>query len=142
MPGTPGLLRNHNRAPMVLTTTATTVIMPITRGRPDRVELAVISRADDCGLMPMLLLGYRAMRLGQRAAEVLKLDGGVADVEAVAQHVVDPPQDGMAGRGRHVLDQHVAAQSARFRTEAPDMEVVNVDHARHAAERVGHFGEV
>jgi hypothetical protein len=59
--------------------------------------------------MSMLVRRRRARNVRQRAAHVLELNGRVVDREVIAQQRVDLPQDGIAGRGRHVLNQHVAA---------------------------------
>src|SRR5262249_6078577 len=75
------------------------------------------------------------------ATDVLELNGGMADREAFGQHAVDAAQNGIAGRGRHVLDQDVAAQGVRAGTETPDVEVVNVEHAVDLPGGVGDVGE-
>ena len=48
--------------------------------------------------------------VGDSAVDMLELDGGVVEVELVSEHVVDAAQDGIALRGRHVIDEDVAAQ--------------------------------
>src|SRR5665213_2990023 len=64
-------------------------------------------------LVAVFLLGdglcRRAVGFGQDALYVFELDGGVEDVEAFAQDVVDAAEDGVAFRRRHVVDQDVAA---------------------------------
>ena len=72
---------------------------------------------------------------GNGAAHVFELDGGVVEMEAIAQHPVEPGEDAIALRGRHVLDQDVAAQRMRARTEAPDVQIVDVEYAIDAAHR-------
>ena len=49
---------------------------------------------------------YAAFELG--AIQVLELDGGVADVEAIPEQLVEPGQDAAALRRRNVGDGHVA----------------------------------
>jgi hypothetical protein len=84
-----------------------------------------------------LLHGGGAVSLGQNALYMLELNGGVADVEALTQNIVDPPQDGVALRWRHVVNQHVATECARLRAQAPDVQVVHIDHALDAAQLLG-----
>ena len=62
------------------------------------------------------------------AADVLKLHGGVADVIVIAQDVIELDQDTRALRRGDVCDGDVAGKRARTGTEAPDMQVVNVDY--------------
>lgn len=61
--------------------------------------------------LPVVVLVYRdgAAALGNRTADVLELHGGVRNVKMVRQHAVEGPQNGVARRGRHVGDEHVAA---------------------------------
>ena len=68
-----------------------------------------------------------AMKL--RAIFMLELDGGVGDVEVLAQHVVEIDEDAVALRGRNVCDSDMAGQGAGLRAEAPHMKVVHVDDA-------------
>ena len=82
------------------------------------------------------------MGFGQDALYVFELDGGVQDVEAFAEDIVYAAEDGVAfGRG-HVVDEDVAAQGAGVGTEAPDVEVVDVDYAFDLAEFGGDFFEL
>src|SRR5579863_7821846 len=53
---------------------------------------------------------HAAMQL--RAASVLKLDRRVADLEVVAQHMIDLQQDARALRRRNVVDRDVTGQRA------------------------------
>ena len=46
------------------------------------------------------------------AAHVFELDGGVADMEAFLEHIVERGQDARALRQRNVGDGHVAGQRA------------------------------
>jgi len=90
-------------------------------------------------LVVMMLLGRNhAPVLGHRAAHVLELHGGVMNMKLAAQHLVDAGQDAVAGRGRHVFDQHVTAQRVGARSQAPDVQIVHVQHAFHAAHRGAH----
>ena len=59
---------------------------------------------------------------------MLELDRGMGDLKS-AEHIVDALQDGVAFRRRHIFDQHVTAQRVRAGTEAPDVQIVNVDDA-------------
>ena len=72
---------------------------------------------------------------GSVALGVLELDRSVMDF-VPAQNIVDALQDRVARRRRHVLDEHVAAQSMRARTQAPDVQIVNIDHAVDATNRL------
>ena len=83
-----------------------------------------------------------APALGDGTAHVLELHGGVRDVEALGQDFVDAPQDAVAGGGRDVLDQHMAAQRVRARPEAPDVQVVDVQDAVDRAHPGGDILEV
>jgi hypothetical protein len=82
-----------------------------------------------------------AVLVGVFAAHVLKLHGSVTDLEALVQNLVDLPEDRVAGGRRHVLDQDVAAQGSRFRSKIPNVKVVNLEHAAHLAEGLGHVPE-
>jgi len=68
-----------------------------------------------------------ALDLG--AAGVLELDGGVADVEVVAEDVVELEEDTGALGGRYVGDGDVAGEGGGVGTETPDVEVVDVEDA-------------
>ena len=63
------------------------------------------------------------------AAGVLELDGGVANVEAVLEDVVEIDEDAGALRGGNIGDGDVAGEGAGLGAEAPDVEVVDVDDA-------------
>src|SRR5262249_31403556 len=78
-------------------------------------------------------LPWSARYVCQRAARVLELDRGVVNIEAFAKKAIDIVQNRIALGRRHIFDQHVAAQRARLRTEPPDVQIVNVDHASNAA---------
>jgi hypothetical protein len=80
-----------------------------------------------------------AVGFGQDALYVLELDGGVEDVEAFAENVVNAAEDGVAFRGRHVVDQDVATEGAGFGAKAPDVEIVDVDDAFDLAQFGGYL---
>jgi len=67
--------------------------------------------------------------VGFFAACVLKLDGGVADLEVVFEDVVDLDEDAGALRRGNVVDEDVAGEGAGLGAEAPDVEVVDVEDA-------------
>src|SRR3954468_11915308 len=75
-----------------------------------------------------LLDGHHAA-VGDGAVLVLELDGGVADVEVVFEHMVEAVEDGGALRGGNVGDGDVAGQGAGLRAQAPDVEVVDIEDA-------------
>src|SRR5579872_3100470 len=85
-------------------------------------------------LLPRFLHGGSAVSAGEHAFYVFELDRGVPDLKARAQDVIDPLQNRIAFRRRHVVDQHVAAQGAGVRAEAPDVQVMDVNHALDAAQ--------
>jgi hypothetical protein len=64
-------------------------------------------------LLPRFLHGRGAVSAGQDALYMLKLNRGVADLKARAQNIVDPLQNRIAFRRRHIVDQDVAAEGAR-----------------------------
>src|SRR5436190_127015 len=95
--------------------------------------------------MPFGIVGMHgdgAAGLRDRAAYVFELDGGVGDVEAVFEDLVEAAKDAVAGRGRDIFDQDMAAQRVSARAEAPDMEVVDVEHAVDGAHGGGDIAEV
>ena len=63
------------------------------------------------------------------ASDVFKLDGGVADREMVAQHVIELDQDAGALRRRNVGNGDVAGERMAVRAEAPYVQIVDVDDA-------------
>ena len=63
------------------------------------------------------------------AADVLELDGGMADVEMVFEDVIELDEDAGALRRGNVGDGDVAGKGTRLRTEAPYVQVVDVDDA-------------
>src|ERR1017187_5346697 len=74
------------------------------------------------------------------AANMLELNCRVTDLEMVLEHMVQLYQDACALRRWNIGNGHVARQGAGLRTEAPDVEVVHVDHALdifHAGANIG-----
>ena len=67
--------------------------------------------------------------VGGLAADDLELDGGVGDVEAVAQGGVDGVEDGGGAGDGHLADGDVAGEGVRGRAERPDVQVVYVEDA-------------
>ena len=67
--------------------------------------------------------------VGFRAAYVLELDGGVADVVVVLEQVVEVEQDAGALGGGNVGDGDVAGEGAGLGAEVPYVEVVDVEDA-------------
>ena len=61
---------------------------------------------------------------------MLELNCRVADGEAVAEHRIQALQNAIAGGWGNVLDQGVTAQRVGARAQAPDVQVVHVEHAR------------
>jgi len=53
-----------------------------------------------------------ATSAGNRATHVLELYRGVMHVKAIAEHMVQFVQNVIALRGRHVVDQNMAAEGA------------------------------
>lgn len=70
-----------------------------------------------------------AARTRNRAAHVLELNGGVVEVEAIAQHPVEATKNAIALRRRHVLDEDMTTESVRTRAQTPDVQIVNIKHA-------------
>src|SRR5579864_3312122 len=66
-------------------------------------------------LARLALSSTGAGKLGDGTFGVLELNRRMMNLEPLAQHRVDPAQDRLARRGRHVLDQRVTAQRVRFR---------------------------
>ena len=65
---------------------------------------------------------------GYCAAHVLKLHRRMVNVEAVAQHMFDPVENMIALRGRHIVNEYVAAQRVRIRAQTPDVQIMHVEH--------------
>lgn len=64
------------------------------------------------------------------ALEVLKLNGGVQDVELSPQALFHLAKDSLARRRRNVFDADVAGEGMDLRPNTPDMQIVNVTDAR------------
>src|SRR5262245_61411360 len=79
--------------------------------------------------MMMVVNGNCAAGLRDPAAHVLELNGRVADRKTLGEHFVEPAKNGIARRWRNIFDQNVAAQRMRARSQAPDVQVVHLQHA-------------
>src|ERR1700678_3471249 len=60
---------------------------------------------------------------------VLELDGGVGNLEVFLEHMIEVDQDAGTFARWNVGDADVTGQGAGLRAEAPDVEVVDIDHA-------------
>ena len=58
-----------------------------------------------------------------------KLNRRMRDMKAIAQSTVDPCQNVSAFGHRHLGDRYVAGERMRLRAQAPDMQIVDVEHA-------------
>jgi len=67
--------------------------------------------------------------VGDFADGVFELDRGVIDFEVVMQAFFDVAQDLFTFGRWNVGDGDVAGKSARFRSDVPDVQIVNVVHA-------------
>src|ERR1700693_14076 len=65
------------------------------------------------------------------ADQAFELDGGVLDLELVRQHLADLGQDVLCLRHPLVIDQEMGAHRPSLRAERPDVQIVQVVHARH-----------
>jgi hypothetical protein len=85
--------------------------------------------------------GRGGAAVGGFAAADLELDGGVGDVEAVAQGAVDAFEDlGALGDG-HLGDGDMAGQGVGGGAERPAVEVVDIEHAGNLAEGGADVGQ-
>ena len=80
------------------------------------------------------------MELSRRVG-VLKLNGGVVDIEFVSQHLPDALGDSLALRGWHVEDPHVAGKGVGLRAQTPDVNVVDLTHTRDPENDIRHPDE-
>jgi len=71
--------------------------------------------------------GWGAAAVSGLAAGGFELDGGVGDLEAVAEGAVDAAEDGAALGHGHLGDGDVAGEGVGVRAEAPDVEVMDVE---------------
>ena len=67
---------------------------------------------------------------------MVDLERRVLELESFPEDALDPAADGMAVGAR--IDQHVRGESRKAGRDRPDMEVVHLDDARHAEDRVAH----
>src|ERR1039458_2572849 len=84
-------------------------------------------------LVLVALVSFRGNRdgaasFGNGAAQVLELHGAMEDVKPLGQHVVQSAQQHIAGRRRNIGNRYVTAQRARARSQAPDVQVMDVQH--------------
>lgn len=75
------------------------------------------------------------------ASLVLELNCRVLDVEMVAQYMIQVEQNTGALGWRDVGNGDVAGQGVTLRTQAPDVQIVHVDHAFDALHAGADFGE-
>ena len=68
---------------------------------------------------------------GNHAADVLKLNRIVVEMKPVSQQQVQAPQDPVTLRRRHIFNQHMATQSMGGGTQAPNVQIVNIEHTLH-----------
>ena len=69
------------------------------------------------------------------------LDGGVVDAKVVAQLMIHAGQDGFAGGEVHLDDLYVAGERVALGAEAPNVQIMYVDHAfdlRHCRPNLAH----
>ena len=76
---------------------------------------STLARGRPLVMMMLMLVSFRvdrnhATRFGYRAIHMLELHRGVADMEAIEQHVINVVQHAVACRRRHVFNQHVTTQ--------------------------------
>src|SRR5579883_2674587 len=90
----------------------------------------------------MAMFAYGAGAVGQEAANMFELNGRVMDMEKAAEDAIDVPQNRVAFRGRHILNEDVTAQGVRFRSQAPDVQIVDVDDAGDLANGARDIGEL
>src|SRR5262249_39801900 len=64
--------------------------------------------------------------VGDFANCMLKLDGSVINAEVVMQTVLHVAQDPLADRRRNVGDRNMAGESMGFRSNTPDVQIVNI----------------
>src|SRR5208282_5411791 len=69
---------------------------------------------------------------------MFELNRRVTDAEVMAQAVLHIAQDALAYRWRNICNRDVARERTSFRTNAPDVEIVNVIHAIDRADRAFH----
>jgi len=88
----------------------------------------------------LLALFHAAPFAGNHAGHMFELDGGVVNAES-AKGVVDAFKNGVTRGMRHVVDQDMRAQRAGLRTNAPDMQIVDIQDAIHFAHGGRDFAE-
>ena len=80
--------------------------------------------------------------MGGLAVGDFELDGGVSDLEAIAQGTFDIRQNIAALGHGHFGDGDVAGERMRLRAEAPDMEVVHVEDTIDGGHGLANFAEL
>jgi hypothetical protein len=75
------------------------------------------------------------------ALDVFELDRGVVDLEFVAQRHLDPVEDERALRRRNIGDRHMRGECVTLRTEAPDVQVVDIFDASDLLQRSANLGQ-
>src|ERR1700681_3081418 len=78
----------------------------------DGCSISVLLQLVPVLLPPRFLDRGGAVSAREDAFYVLELNRGVPDLKARAQDVIDPLQNRIAFRRRHVVDQHMAAKGA------------------------------
>src|SRR5439155_11940185 len=82
-------------------------------------------------------LGHVAVEL-TRGMRVLELNGGVVDSKPGGEEFADEVRDLFRLRCRHIEDQNMAGKRARFRTQTPDVDVVDLADAGDFEDGAGH----
>src|SRR6185369_12780528 len=85
--------------------------------------------------------GNGAAVFGDRATDVLELDGGVRDMKTIGEHGVESLENGIADGEGNVLDEDMATECVSAGAEAPDVQVVDVQNPFDGAHPGDHLGE-
>ncbi len=67
--------------------------------------------------------------LQRLTTDMLELDCRVIDLELPVESIFEADENACALRRGNIGDGHVACQGARVRAQAPDVQIVNIDHA-------------
>ncbi len=81
-------------------------------------------------MMDDMTAGLRQLAIG-----VFKLNRRMVNVEFFTEDLVNAFQDAVTFGRWHISDQGMATQRMGARSQTPDMDVMNVEHARHFAHR-------
>ena len=87
-------------------------------------------------------VGWGGAAVGGFAAGGFELDGGVGDVELVAEGLVEAFEDAATVGHGHVSDGDVAGEGVGAGAQGPDVEVVDVDDAGDGLHRLADGGEL